>query len=84
LKYINQKILNELTEEQYTNILKLIVQYNIEQNEYYNPNTYIKLILNQNIEININLDNFKNKFEKYIMEHIQLKLKSSVLYKLLN
>lgn len=60
---INQKILNELTEEQHDNFIKLIVQYNIEQNEYYNPTTYLKLILNQNIEINYDLDKFKDKFE---------------------
>ena len=61
---INKKIFNNLSEEQIFNIIKLIVQYTIEPNEYYNPKTYYKLISNNDIDFNYNLDKFNNNFNE--------------------
>lgn len=60
---INDKILNDLSKDQQNNFIKLIVQYNIEKNEYYNPGLYFNLITGLNIEINYNLEKLKNNFK---------------------
>jgi hypothetical protein len=59
---INDNIFNNLSGEQINNFIKLIVQYNIEPNNYYNPKVYFKLISNVEIDINYNLEKFKNNF----------------------
>jgi len=61
---INDKIINTLSPEQQINFIKLIVQYNIEPNEYYNPKLYFKLISKNDIDINYNIEKFKNNFNK--------------------
>lgn len=55
---INENILINLSQEQLNNIIKLIIQYNIEPINYYNP----KLI--SNIDIDIDLEKFKNNFNE--------------------
>ena len=55
---MNSNIFINLSQEQINNIIKLIIQYNIEPINYYNP----KLI--SDIEIDINLDRFKNYFNE--------------------
>lgn len=57
------KIFSNLTNEQLSNLIKLIVQYNINPNEYYNPKLYFKLI--SNIEFDYNLEKFKYDLEKF-------------------
>lgn len=59
---LNTIIFNNLSKEQENNIIKLIIQYNIEQNEYYNPEFYYNLITGLKTEIKYNLENFKNNF----------------------
>ena len=55
---INDKIFNNLSQEQINNLIKLIVQYTIEPNEYYNPELYL------NINYKYNLETFKNNFNE--------------------
>ena len=62
IELINDKILENLSKDQQNNFMKLIVQYNIEKNEYYNPELYFNLITGLHIEINYNLEKFKNIF----------------------
>jgi len=59
---INKKIFNNLSDEQELNLMKLTVQYNIEPNEYYNPQTYYKLISDDIIDINYDLGKLYNHF----------------------
>lgn len=59
---INDKLFNNLNNEQLENLIKLIVQNNIESNKYYDPKLYFKLILNIDIDINYDLETFKNNF----------------------
>jgi len=61
---INKDIFNNLSEEQTNNLIKLIVQYNVEPNKYYNPNIYYKLISNDNIDLNYNLEKFNSDFKE--------------------
>jgi hypothetical protein len=63
-EHIAGNIFNNLSNEQLSNLIKLIVQYNIESNEYYNPKVYFKLISDINIDINYNLEKFKNNFNQ--------------------
>jgi hypothetical protein len=59
---INKQIFNKLYQEQINNLIKLIVQYYIEPNEYYDPNLYLKL-LNIEFDSNYNFEKFKNNFK---------------------
>lgn len=59
---VTNNLLDKLSNEQLSNLIKLIVQYNIELNEYYNPKVYFKLISNIDIEIDYNFERFKNNF----------------------
>lgn len=61
---INNKIFNNFSIDHQNNLIKLIVQYNVEPIEYYNPKLYFKLISNIEIDINYNIENFKNNFNK--------------------
>jgi hypothetical protein len=60
---INNKIFNNLSQEQTNNFIKLLVQYNIEQNEYYNPDLYMNL-LNIDIDTSYNIEKLKNNFNE--------------------
>ena len=59
---INENILNNLSQDQIDIIIKLIVQYDIEQDEYYNPNKYYQIIMNDNLDLNCDLSEFKSNF----------------------
>ena len=59
---INENILNNLSQEQIEIIIKLIVQYDIEQDEYYNPKKYYQYIMNNEIGLNCDLSEFKSNF----------------------
>jgi len=61
------KLFSNLTNEQLFNLIKLIVQYNIELNEYYNPKLYFKLISNIEFDYNLekyDLEKLKNNFNE--------------------
>lgn len=62
LNYNYENEYNELNEEEKINIIKLMLQFNISNNKYYNPNSYLDLI-NKNIKI-INDNNLNNYFNK--------------------
>jgi len=61
---INDKLFDNLNSDQLENFLKLIVQNNIEPNEYYNPKLYFKLISNIDIDINYNIEMLKTNFNE--------------------